>query len=71
VQGVYILKGNTVRFRELKPEDRLGKFDNYYIYKNNATDQYPFVEDESQLPLRMYDVLITSGKDIYDGKILS
>lgn len=71
VQGVFILKGNTIKFRELKEEDKLGKYDNYYIYKNNATDQYLDVEFESQLPLRIYDVLITGGKDIYDGKILN
>lgn len=71
VQGVFILKGNTVKFRELKEEDRLGKYDNYYIYKNNSTEQYLDVEEESKLPLKIYDVLITGGKDIYDGKILN
>lgn len=71
VEGVFILKGNTVKFRELKEEDRLGKYDNYYIYKDKSTDQYLNVEDESQLPLKIYDLIITGGKDIYDGKILN
>ena len=62
VKGVYILDGSVVRFREVVT-----------LYENNG---YFVVEekdpaDESQYKrLGLYDLVITKGRDLYEGKII-
>lgn len=62
VQGVYILEGYTVKFRRIDP---LREIDGYFICReNNGT-----AEDADMLEL--YDHIITSGKNLYVGKIIT
>jgi len=70
VEGVYILVGDVVRFRSI---ERIAEKDGYYIVKlksNNAV----FVEDdgtETEIKhLSLYDNIIVSGKNLFDGKII-
>ncbi len=65
VRGVYILSGNTVRFKEIEV---LIEQDGYFIVKEQPT----YLEDENyHKKLGLYDMVITSGKNLYDGKIIS
>ncbi len=64
-RGVYILSGNTVVFKEI---DVLTENDGYFIVKEQPT----YLEDEFYYKkLALYDNVITSGKNLYDGKIIS
>ena len=60
--GVYILHGNTVRFRRV---EILYTSDDYYLAK-----QYKSTDPAYESSLRLYDNVIVSGKNIYDGKII-
>ncbi|MBQ8577943.1 MAG: hypothetical protein IJ449_08315 [Clostridia bacterium] len=62
VQGVYILEGYTVQFRRI---DALREIDGYFICRENDGSS----EDADMLEL--YDHIITSGKNLYVGKIIS
>lgn len=65
VKGVYILSGNTVKFKEVEV---LVELNGYYIVKEQPT----YLEDENyNKKLGLYDVVIISGKNLYDGKIVS
>ncbi len=65
VRGVYILSGNTVSFKEI---DVLTETDGYFIVKEQPT----YLEDEFYYKkLGLYDNVIISGKNLYDGKIIS
>lgn len=65
VKGVYVLAGNTVGFREIEV---LTEQDGYFIVKEQPT----YLEDEFYYKkLGLYDLVITSGKNLYDGKIIS
>ena len=65
VKGVYILTGNTVVFKEIEV---LTESDGFFIVKEQPT----YLEDEFYYKkLGLYDNVITSGKDLYDGKIIS
>ena len=64
VEGVYILNGNTVSFKEITV---LVEQDGYFIVKEQPT----YFEDEFYYKkLGLYDMVITSGKNLYDGKII-
>lgn len=60
-KGVYILDGITVKFRQISIIEQI---DNYYIVemKENA---------DGIKWLQLNDLIITSGKNLYDGKIVS
>ena len=61
VQGVYILDGYTVRFRPIIP---VLEVDNYLIVSaKKPEDQYYWLEE--------FDAVIVSGKNLYDGKVIS
>ncbi len=59
VQGVYILYGEVIRFREVCP---LYTGDDYVICDPNPTNAL------TSNVLKLYDEVIVSGKDLYDGK---
>ncbi|MBE6584627.1 MAG: hypothetical protein E7649_06610 [Ruminococcaceae bacterium] len=63
---VYVLVGNTVEMRRVSI---IGEGNGYYIvdtYENDLKDNV-----SSEIPyLRINDLLITSGNDLYDGKLL-
>jgi hypothetical protein len=65
VKGVYILSGNTVKFKEVEV---LIEFSGYFLVKEQPT----YLEDENyNKKLGLYDIVIISGKNLYDGKIVS
>lgn len=65
VRGVYVLSGNTVSFKEI---DVLAETDGYFIVKEQPT----YLEDEFYYKkLGLYDNVIISGKNLYNGKIIS
>lgn len=65
-RGVYILIGNMIEFRRITV---IGEGDGYYIA---ATYERDLAEDvESEIPyLNINDLIVTSGRDLYDGKLL-
>ena len=71
VRGVYILVGDVVRFRRIEITDER---EGYYVVKiKSRTDA--FVEDEDSPEanvkyISLYDNVIVSGKDLFDGKIV-
>ena len=61
--GVYILVGTTVEFRYI---DVILECDGYYIAAPRDVQNDP----EYYTKLGLYDVIITSGRDLYVGKII-
>lgn len=65
-RGVYILCGNIVEFRRITV---IGQGEGYYIvetYENDAAQ-----ENSAEIPyLNNNDLIITAGRNLYDGKIL-
>ena len=65
-RGVYILSGNIVEFRRVTV---IGQGNGYYIV--NTYDDDSNEENPSEIPyLNLNDLIITSGRNLYDGKIL-
>lgn len=63
-EGVYILDGNTVKFKRAK---KIYENDGYYII--SRTD--PEKDGGNTTPyLEMYDAVINNGIDLYDGKTI-
>ncbi len=62
--GVYILIGTTVDFRYI---DVLLESDGYYITAPRNAEKDP----EYYTKLGLYDIIITGGKDLYVGKIIT
>lgn len=62
-EGVYILKGNLVVFRELPKNECLGKFGGYYLYLEPSKRP-----ETGGGKLQLYEDIIIAGKDLYDGK---
>ncbi len=62
--GVYILIGTTVDFRYI---DVLLESDGYYIIAPRNAETDP----EYYTKLGLYDIVITGGKDLYVGKIIT
>ena len=54
VKGVYILRSNSVTFREIN-----------IVWAN---DEYVICKDDE---VKLYDEIITKGKDLYDGKAIN
>lgn len=84
VEGVYILYGNTVRFRRI---ETILSQDGYVLCAPQRTEtedsvfQFPIIgETETEAPetaayetipfLELYDLVIVSAKELYDGKII-
>jgi len=61
--GVYILIGNTVDFRYI---DVLLESDGYYVVAPQDVNDPEYPEK-----LALYDIMITGGKDLYVGKMIS
>ena len=64
--GVYILVGNMIEFRRITI---IGEGEGYYVVITYERD----LEDSltSQTPyLNINDLIVTSGRDLYDGKLL-
>lgn len=57
-KGVFVLSGNKISFKKIN-----------IIF---STDEYVVVEKDSEQSgyLRLYDEVIISGKDLYDGKVI-
>lgn len=64
VQGVYILKSNTVLFKRI---DILLELDGYYIVAEQDIENDPDYSSK----LALYDQIIISGKNLYVGKMIS
>ncbi len=62
VQGVYVVLGNTVRFRQTQI---IYTSDDYYLVR-----QAKSTDEDYAVSLMMYDKVITGGKNLYDGKII-
>lgn len=65
-RGVYILIGNMIEFRRITI---IGEGDGYYVASTYERD----LEDSitSEIPyLSINDLIVTSGRDLYDGKLL-
>ena len=60
--GVYVTDGNKVRFRRV---DILYAWEGNYIVKRYDTSSEEYAD-----MLRLYDKIILSGKELYDGKYL-
>ena len=71
VEGVYILVGDVVRFRRV---ERIAEEDGYYVVKYIKPGYYSDMEEEQNSdiePLALYDNIIVSGKNLFDGKIVA
>lgn len=69
-KGVFILDGNTVRFRYA---EEIGSFDDYYIIdaeKTSYQDHEGNDKYSASERLALYDQVIVEGKDLYVGKIV-
>ena len=70
IEGVYILVGDVVRFRSI---ERIAEKGGYYVAKLKS-DAAVFDEDSGDVieikPLSLYDSIIVSGKELFDGKII-
>ena len=70
-EGVYVLVGDVVWFRSVK---RIAEKDNYYIVEYVSGEQLTYNDEEDYTttaePLALYDNVVVSGKDLFDGKIV-
>lgn len=64
VKGVFILSGRTVYFREI---ETLYEANGYCIVKQQDRENDPNYKRK----LALYDHVITAGKDLYDGKMVT
>ncbi len=63
-QGVYVLNGNVISFKEIVP---LAEFNGYFIVEQQQTSEK---DPLAKAKLALYDLIVTKGKDLYDGKIV-
>lgn len=61
VRGVYILRGNVVYFRKI---EILYEENDYYLVKDGMTG------DEHTTYLQVNDLIITKGKNLFDGRVV-
>lgn len=73
-RGVYVERGQTIVFKKV---DVLYWSDDYVICKQNVLEKRDDVsegEDVEQVIdedyLKLYDIIVTEGKDLYDGKFV-
>jgi len=62
-QGVYTLNGNVISFKEITP---LAEFNGSFIVEAQDPQNDPLYYQK----LALYDLIVTKGKDLYDGKIV-
>ena len=71
VKGVYILVGDVIRFRRIEITDER---DNYYVVRIKSNNDVFEQEEETQgrdvKYISLYDNVVVSGKDLFDGKIV-
>ncbi len=60
-RGVYVLRGNVVHFRYI---DIMYEGSDYYLVKEGVAD------DEERTYLRVNDLIILNGKNMFDGRVL-
>lgn len=63
-QGVYILDGNVVRFKKI---DALYETDGYLV----VAEQDILNDEDYASKLGLYDMIITKGRGMYEGRIVS
>lgn len=68
IPGVFILVGNTVEFRRI---EILLEMDGYYIVSSEKALSDAETNESTVKPLSLYDQIIISGKNLYDGKLIS
>lgn len=72
VEGVFILVGDVVRFRTV---ERIDEIDDHYIVSLDTNSAVEIGNDDEEekiiKPLSLYDNVIVSGKDLFDGKIIA
>ena len=73
VEGVYILVGDVVRFRAV---ERIDEMDDHYIVSLETNSVIEIGDEDNEeeriiKPLSLYDNVIVSGKDLFDGKIIA
>ena len=70
-EGVYVLVGDVVRFRSVK---RIAEKDNYYVVEYISGEQTANADavdyETTAEPLSLYDNVVVSGKNLFDGKIV-
>lgn len=69
--GVFVLKGNKVEFKLIKEEDKLWESYNYYIIAEGSPKDDDTEEEKSYSRLKLYDQIVTSGKDLFNGMIIN
>ena len=70
VEGVYILVGDVIRFRRV---ERIAEKEEYYVVRYIKDNDVFDDGDENAVyvkPLELYDNIVVSGKDLFDGKIV-
>ena len=75
-RGVYVLEGNTIRFRTVHP---IYEGPHFILSDPNPTILRPTPEDEDEdgvprliaPPVRKFDRVITGGVDLYDGRAVN
>lgn len=72
VRGVYILYGNTVYYRRI---NIILTREGYVLSSEedplSGDDEQKEASDEAKIPyLKLFDTIITQGKNLYDGKII-
>ncbi len=77
MQGVYVLDGSTVRFRQISV---ITDYEGYYIVETDPdvetdeetteTDAETESDEKTYRYLKLHDLIITEGTGLYDGKIL-
>ena len=64
LQGVYIVDGAQLEFVQIIPKATIK---GYVVCKNNLSDNDVIYTDRT---IRLYDEVVISGKDLYDGKYI-
>ena len=59
-RGIYVLRGNVVRFRRI---EIVYTGEDYYLVKSS-------VEDTEYEYLQVNDLIILNGKNLFDGRVL-
>lgn len=69
INGVYILVGDVVHFKQVKI---ISEEEDYYVVSNDTKD-YVFEDEDvhSEIPaISLYDNVIVTGKNLFEGKII-
>ena len=63
VQGVYVLYGSELVFKEIVP---LSTYSTFVLYDPNPEEDATFNGET----IKLYDEVVVGGTDLYDGKIV-